>query len=59
MPRNTTAQQCVGAVAIPDRDIMDVLSTKAPSKEHKALMIEQGFSPETSTVEDQPRDIHC
>ena len=31
-------------------DIMEVLATKAP-KEHKNLMIEQGFNPETSTVE--------
>jgi hypothetical protein len=28
---------------------MDLLSTKAP-KEHKALMIKQGFNPETSTI---------
>jgi hypothetical protein len=33
------------------KDIMEVLATKAP-KEHKNLMIEQGFNPEeTSTVE--------
>jgi hypothetical protein len=31
-------------------EIMDVLATKAP-KEHKNLMIEQGFNPETSTIE--------
>jgi hypothetical protein len=35
---------------LPDKDIVDVLATKAP-KEHKALMIEQGFNPETSTFE--------
>jgi hypothetical protein len=34
-----------------DKDIMDVLATKAP-KEHKALMIEQGFNLETSTIEE-------
>jgi hypothetical protein len=39
------------AQKLPDRDIMDLLSTKAP-KEHKALMMEQGFNPETSTVEE-------
>jgi hypothetical protein len=44
--RNTTARACVGAVDA----LMDVLATKAP-KEHKNLMIEQGFNPETSTVE--------
>jgi hypothetical protein len=32
------------------KDIVEVLATKAP-KEHKNLMIEQGFNPETSTVE--------
>jgi hypothetical protein len=39
------------AQKLPDRDIMDILSTKAP-KEHKALMIEQAFNPETFTVEE-------
>jgi hypothetical protein len=33
------------------KDIMEVLATKAP-KEHKNLMIEQGFNPETSTIEE-------
>jgi hypothetical protein len=40
------------AQKLPDKDIMDVLATKAPKEEHKALMIEQGFNPETSTVEE-------
>jgi hypothetical protein len=39
------------AQQLQDKDIMDILSTKAP-QEHKILMIEQGFNPETSTIEE-------
>jgi hypothetical protein len=46
------------AQELPDRNIMDILSTKAP-KEHKALMIEQGFNPETSTVEEFVKISKC
>jgi hypothetical protein len=37
---------------LPDRDIMDILSTKAPKEHNEALVIEQGSNPEASTVEE-------